>query len=315
MQDGMEKGVITGQSARGIGAREHVVQFYTSDAELAWKVADYLLDAIQSAGVAVVIATPAHRLAFTERLTRLGVDMAAARMSGAYIDFDAEDTLRGFMSGDSPDYARFDSAVGDVIRSATARGQQVRAYGEMVALLWDAGQVTAAIELEELWNGLGETEMFSLLCAYPASSVMAATQAAGLAEVCDVHASVLPSSARVLGRSFPESLEATTTARHFVTGTLLDWGLTGVSADAALTVTEMATNAVVHAPSAFTVTLTATEDCLRIAVRDSAPLIPGGPALPSRPLHGLGAVAAMARAWGVEPLGGSGKLVWSELPR
>jgi hypothetical protein len=33
------------------------------------------------------------------------------------------------------------------------------------------------------------------------------------------------------------------------------------------------------------------------------------------PLHGLGAVDALARRWGVEALGHSGKLVWVELRR
>ena len=56
---------------------------------------------------------------------------------------------------------------------------------------------------------------------------------------------------------------------------------------------------------------------LRIAVRDASPLPPGpaGPGLPAAPLHGLGAVDALASRWGVDPLGHSGKSVWVELRR
>ena len=52
-------------------------------------------------------------------------------------------------------------------------------------------------------------------------------------------------------------------------------------------------------------------------LRDAGPLPPGaaGPQLPAAPLHGLGAVDALASRWGVEPLGHSGKSVWVELRR
>ena len=56
----------------------HVVQFYGHEEELADRVAGYLLGALQHGGVAVVIATAAHRRAFETRLTRAGVDVAAA---------------------------------------------------------------------------------------------------------------------------------------------------------------------------------------------------------------------------------------------
>jgi hypothetical protein len=48
-------------------------------------------------------------------------------------------------------------------------------------------------------------------------------------------------------------------------------------------------------------------------VRDESGL-PRGRAAPA-PLHGLGAVAALACRWGVVPFGGNGKAVWAELPR
>ena len=55
------------------------------------------------------------------------------------------------------------------------------------------------------------------------------------------------------------------------------------------------------------------DDLLRISVRDRAPL--RGNELRAAPLHGLGAVDAMAIGWGVEPLGAAGKTVWVDLLR
>jgi hypothetical protein len=59
---------------------------------------------------------------------------------------------------------------------------------------------------------------------------------------------------------------------------------------------------------------------LRISVRDAGPLPPlevegTGSALPPAPLHGLGAVDALASQWGVEALGNAGKTVWVDLRR
>ena len=57
----------------------HVVQFYGRDDELADKVTDYLLGALDGGGVAIVIATPEHRREFETRLGQAGVDLATAR--------------------------------------------------------------------------------------------------------------------------------------------------------------------------------------------------------------------------------------------
>lgn len=306
--------MITGK-LRDAGPRDHVVQFYQDDADLAGQVGSYLREAVCGGGVAIVIATASHRDLFRERLSASGADMTAATASGAYLELDAGDTLRRFMGGGTPDRARFDATIGHVIRAAGAQDRQVRAYGEMVALLWDQGLVTGAIELESMWNDLGRAEAFSLHCAYPLNSVADPGRSRGLAEVCLQHASVLESSSPVQAWTFPASLDSVPSARHFVTRTLREWGVEDTQGDAALSVTELAANAVRHARSDFTVTLFVTEHKVKIAVCDSAPFPPGMSSLPVRPLHGLSAVAAMARRWGTEPLGTSGKLVWCELAR
>ncbi len=104
-------------------------------------------------------------------------------------------------------------------------------------------------------------------------------------------------------------------ARAFVLEMLSPWRDEQLAADAALVVTELATNAVLHARSAFSVRLLLAEDVIRISVEDTLPLgQPGGNRwLPAAPGHGLGVVAAMAVRWGVETEAG-GKAIWAELP-
>ena len=75
--------------------------------------------------------------------------------------------MRGFMVADWPDPAGFWQAISPLLRQAAKTGQPVRVFGEMVSLLWDAGLIDAAVELEVLWNELGVQYPFSLLCAYP----------------------------------------------------------------------------------------------------------------------------------------------------
>jgi MEDS: MEthanogen/methylotroph, DcmR Sensory domain len=308
-----------------LNASHHAVQFYGHDDELAERVAGYLLEALGGGGVAIVIATPEHRREFEDRLTQAGVDLAAAGDSGTYLAPDASETVRKLMVEGRLDGVAFDRVIGTVIRQAGTGGRPVRAYGEMVALLWDDGLVNAAIQLEEMWAELGRTHTFLLFCGYPAGSVTGDGHLDAFATVCRLHQEVVglsPAGTSGSGgpgavRTFAFSPEAPAAARHFTVGTLHDWGAGEIADEAALVVTELAANAVVHAHSAFTVLLSARGDLVQISVRDARAL-PGGrdPALPPPlPLHGLGAVDALASRWGVESLGRAGKTVWVELRR
>jgi hypothetical protein len=305
----------------------HVVQFYAHEEELAGQVAAYLLGALRGDGVAVVIATAAHRRAFEGRLTRAGIDLAAAARAGRYRALDAGDTVRALMTGGQPDRDAFDRVIGGLIRRAGQQGRPVRAYGEMVALLWDAGLVNAAVQLEEMWNSLGVRHSFSLFCSYPASSVSGDGHLEAFTEVCRLHRSVVggwpASTAAPAGaastaapgaaRTFAFSSEAPAAARHFAVDAVRRLGAADLAEDTALVVTELAANAIVHAQTGFTVDLSAGPDVLRISVRDASRPPPAG--LPAAPLHGLGAVDVLASRWGVEPVGHSGKSVWVELRR
>jgi hypothetical protein len=318
----------------------HVVQFYGHEEELADRVAGYLLGALQNDGAAVVIATAAHRRAFEGRLTRAGVDLAAAARAGTYRTLDAGDTVRALTTGGQLDRGAFDRVIGSLIADAGQGERPVRAYGEMVALLWDAGLVNDAVQLEEMWGSLGLSHSFSLFCSYPARSVTGDGHLEAFAEVCRLHGSVVggwpapagpgmtrapagPGAtrdpappARDASRAFALSGDAPAAARHFAVDAVRRLGAADLADDTALVVTELAANAIVHAQTGFTVDLSASPDVLRITVRDASPLPPASAAdLPALPLHGLGAVDALASRWGVERLGHSGKLVWVELRR
>ena len=165
---------------------DHSVVFY-HDNELTSLVGRYLLGAIAEGGIAVIVATPEHRLWVNAWLMQRGVDLAAVTGSGSYIVLDARQTMNRFVIGDWPDAAAFWATLSPILTTAATRNRPVRVFGEMVALLWDEGLVQPAIELEALWNELAKQYSFSLLCAYPTASVLGPEHSDALAQVCGAH--------------------------------------------------------------------------------------------------------------------------------
>jgi anti-sigma regulatory factor (Ser/Thr protein kinase) len=286
-------------------AGAHLVHFYEDDADLVARVADYLADGARRNETAVVIATPPH------------LDAIAAQFpAGEVVALDAADTLARFMVDGVPDAERFDEVIGTTIRQASAGGSRARAYGEMVALLWDEGNVTGALELERLWNGLLEDEGFTLFCAYP-TSIINDDQTDPLAQVCALHSVVV--DARVPLpleeiQSFPYAQGSPTAARRFVASTLRRWGIEQAVDDASLVATELASNAVVHGGADFVVRLTWADDVVTISVEDQEAALPAARAKPGTENGGRGLriVDAIAQEWGAEP-SDSGKVVWARL--
>ena len=113
-------------------------------------------------------------------------------------------------------------------------------------------------------------------------------------------------------REFEADLAEVSAARSFVVAAVEEWGLP--SDDPALVVTELATNAVLHAETPFTVSITRDRSRLKIEVTDTGP---GLPAIRGRtPLStiGMGLVVVDALShWGVHRHFGHGKTVWAEL--
>lgn len=244
------------------------------------------------------------------------------------MSLDAAATMAAFMAAGEIDGDSFRRVIGSVLREGAQTGRPVRAFGEMVSLLWEAGDVLGAIELERSWNDLGGELHFSLLCAYRRASVASAEHAQAFRQVCDLHSRVLeapngceeqapmrPVTGTQVSSQFPAELDAPAAARHFLAEALRRWGHRDpLLHDAELVVSELATNAVVHARSPFSVVGRSDGSEVRVSVRDASRFEPTlrdrGPTAVSG--RGLPLVAAVARNWGVE-VAPHGKTVWAEL--
>ncbi|HEY6862855.1 MAG TPA: ATP-binding protein, partial [Burkholderiales bacterium] len=165
----------------------HFVQFYEGDAFLVDEVSRFIGSGLTAGDAGIVIATAPHREALGARLEPPACD------PGSYIVLDAREMLSRFMLDGAPDEDRFHDSVGAIVRDAGRNGaRRVRAFGEMVALLWEEGKPDAAIRLEQLWNDLARRHSFSLLCAYPMRAFGRSEDAKGFMHVCAEHTHVRP---------------------------------------------------------------------------------------------------------------------------
>src|SRR4051812_37805784 len=126
---------------------------------------------------------------------------------------------------------------------------------------------------------------------------------------------------RTASATFPPEPRAVRSARTFVSEQLSDFGRTTLVDTAALAVTELATNVVLHARTDFTVSVDELDPGpVRVSVRDGSPSVPqvATPGPVSALGRGLRLIAELTDAWGVDRLavddpGGPGKSVWFEV--
>jgi anti-sigma regulatory factor (Ser/Thr protein kinase) len=115
-------------------------------------------------------------------------------------------------------------------------------------------------------------------------------------------------------QSFAASQESVGAARRFVSEVIAD--LTPELQDAViLMVSELATNALIHAASGFELTIDRTKARLRVSVADLGPGIPSLQSPPSREPHGRGLriVEQLSDEWGTSEAPKKGKAVWFRL--
>ena len=174
--------------------RGHLVQLYEGDEQrLTRNVCNYLWEGLKRGEGLVVISTPEHRDEFMRQLQVWG-DPDEAVQAGRLILLDAQQTLDRFVVEGQPNWERFQSTMLPVLRQlrAAAGYKGLRAYGEMVGLLWKADKFPEAIVVEEFWNKLLISNDFQLFCAYPIDIFGTEFEAGVLDGLLCAHTHLLP---------------------------------------------------------------------------------------------------------------------------
>jgi len=171
----------------------HSVQFYRDDSSLMKTLSQFVRDGLTASQPVIVIATPEHRADLAARLLVDGLRADSFERQGSLWMLDARETLESFMDGRTPDPEKFHRVIGSVLHLAKRRDRgAVRAYGEMVDLLWKEGNPEGAIKLEMLWNKLAGMHQFMLLCGHCVGNFYKQVGGFDISDVCHQHAHVLP---------------------------------------------------------------------------------------------------------------------------
>lgn len=169
---------------------DHLVQIYENDNHFLNTLEGFAGSAIISGDSVVVIATQTHLDQLYERLLQHSFDMESLIQSNRYIPLEAHETLSQFMVDGMPDEDLFNQCITRVLQHAKTNGNKVRAFGEMVAILWEQGNAEATVKLETLWHKLHAADLFSLFCAYPKSG-FADSGNESLYKICQAHSKII----------------------------------------------------------------------------------------------------------------------------
>jgi MEDS: MEthanogen/methylotroph, DcmR Sensory domain len=179
----------------------HAVQFYDDEPFLLETVGFFMSAGLAAGEAGLLIASSAHLQGILSQIDKDVRERASA--SGQLLLVDADAMLARFMHGDEPVESAFDTAVAHVIdglfagkwaAEAATRGlpKRVRAFGEMVDLLWKRGNAAAALRLEEYWNRATARYDLVLLCGYGMRNFYKADDTGPFGEVCRLHTHVMP---------------------------------------------------------------------------------------------------------------------------
>ena len=147
---------------------DHIVQLYQDQEFLNRAVCRYARAGLANGQGVMLFPTLSHWKAFRPGLEAGGVDVHAAQESGQLTVVDADEVLPRFMRGAMPDPPTFEGAFGDIVGQARAGGsyRKLRAWGEMVNILWERGDIAASMNLEDLFDQLNKTIDIVMFCSF-----------------------------------------------------------------------------------------------------------------------------------------------------
>jgi hypothetical protein len=169
---------------------DHILQIYENDSEFIDTLEGFVTAGLKSGESVIVIATSEHLKALTYQLRSHGYDMFSLTLQDQYIPLSAEETLSQFMINGWPDENLFYHLLSNLLLRARKRDRHVRAFGEMVAVLWSQGFNGATVRLEHLWARYCASEEFSVFCAYPKSGFTEDPKDS-LSKICTCHSRIV----------------------------------------------------------------------------------------------------------------------------
>jgi KaiC/GvpD/RAD55 family RecA-like ATPase len=174
---------------------DHLIQIYESNSVFLETLVGFAGSGLLSDESVIVIATEPHLEELKIRLMDRGFNIKQFEDADQFIPVNALEALGEFMVNNWPDENLFNNYVNKLLSRAGKNKRKVRAFGEMVALLWENGHNGATVCLENLWHNIHKDQSFTLYCAYPKIGF---TQCAAdsLDTICKTHHKIIKGNYR-----------------------------------------------------------------------------------------------------------------------
>ncbi len=182
----MQKGTLRHASWQELLATpapgSHILQIYDSDDFLAAGVALFAAEGLRQGDAVRLTGTQAHLRGVRRQLDAQGVDAPAAERSGQLMISDAQLGVAA------------QSVAGEALAKATAdrRFTGVRWWGETSNVLYQHGNLGAALAAEDLAADVSQKHGVKLFCSFLCDRFDAAAYDGVLTEVCCKHSHVIP---------------------------------------------------------------------------------------------------------------------------
>ncbi len=173
-------------------AGEHVAQVYKDLDFLLEAVGHYVASGLEKGEGVILLMRQANWDILQRRLEEAGADPAAAIARGQLFQYEADATLASLMKSGMPDARAFREVIGGAISKARRNYPEIRAFGEMVDILWQRGHRLGAQHLESLWNDHIRQRPFALFCAYYMDPLHESTYGGPIESVCKSHTHLIP---------------------------------------------------------------------------------------------------------------------------
>jgi hypothetical protein len=168
----------------------HVLQVYENDKTLINSLSKFVTGGIKAGDCSIIIATESHHHDLRNSIKDQGINIEMLQEQNLFIPLNASAVLSTFMINNWPDDGLFEKTLSAIIDKVPRNGHKIRAFGEMVSILWDEELHAATIYLEHLWNTFCLQHPMCLLCAYP-QKAFRGNYASSLQHICRSHSKTI----------------------------------------------------------------------------------------------------------------------------
>lgn len=151
-----------------LSPQNHLCEFYSTAESRIRSLCNFIVPGIIKGEAVIVIASFENIQLLKNTLILYAIDAEEVGKSGQLVMLDAEKTMKNFVRTDYVDDFLFMDFMTNLMEGISGNFPGVRAYGEMVDILYRSGRFDLTIQLEQLWAEMSLHYKFSLMCGYTA---------------------------------------------------------------------------------------------------------------------------------------------------